>query len=153
MPVVTFVDTPGAYPDGCSEAAGITGSIGELIAAMLDLQTPSVGFIIGEGGSAGALPFTTVDKLIMCDNATYSVISPEGVASIVARDVSKAPDAAASLKLTSADMFRFGIIDYIIETKGTIESVANSIRNGIVNLVDQIESEGIAGTSRIRITL
>jgi acetyl-CoA carboxylase carboxyl transferase subunit beta len=153
IPVVTFIDTPGAYPDVRSEEEGMTRSIGELIAAMLELKAPSVGLLIGEGGSAGALPFTTVDKLIMCDHATYSVISPEGLASIVVRDVSKAPDAAAALKLTSADMFKANIIDYIIETKDTIELVALSIRNGIIQCISQVESEGIDSEKRIRISL
>lgn len=122
-PVITFIDTQGAY---CGKEAEERG-IGEAIAVNLKyfsvLKTPVICFVIGEGGSGGALGIGVGDKLYMLENAIYSVISPEGFASILMRDPTKAQEAANILKLTAKDLYEFGIIHGIIpEAKGGVQN-------------------------------
>lgn len=114
MPVVCLVDTPGAFPGIGSEERGIAGAIAENIKEMAVLETPIVVAIIGEGGSGGALGIGVGDRVLMMENSYYSVISPEGCASILWRNPAKAPIAADSLKLTANDLLEFGIIDTIV---------------------------------------
>lgn len=115
FPVITFVDTPGAFPGIGAEERGQAEAIGECLYEMSHLKVPIVVCVIGEGGSGGALAISVGDRILMQENAIYSVISPEGCASILWRDATKAPQAASALKLTAADLRNLGIIDEIIK--------------------------------------
>lgn len=114
-PVVTFVDTPGAYPGIGAEARGQAQAIAENLQEMSRLRVPILVFIIGEGGSGGALGIAVGDRIYMLQYAIYSVISPEGCASILWRDASKAREAAQALRLTARDLLELGVIDEILE--------------------------------------
>lgn len=114
-PVVCFVGTSGAFCGVDAEERGQGQAIAENLMEMMTLRTPVVTIVIGEGGSGGALALSVADKIIMLENSVYSVISPEGCASILWKDSSKAADAADALKLTAADLKKFGIIDTLIE--------------------------------------
>lgn len=114
-PIITFVDTSGAYPGLGAEERGIGEAIARNLMEFSQLRTPIICFIIGEGGSGGALGISVGDKIYMLENAIYSVISPEGCASILLRDSSRAKDAAAMLRITSSDLLDFKIINGIIQ--------------------------------------
>jgi acetyl-CoA carboxylase carboxyl transferase subunit alpha len=113
-PIVTFVDTSGAYPGLGAEERGIGEAIARNLRDFSQLKTPIVCIIIGEGGSGGALGLCVGDKIYMLENAIYSVISPEGCASILLRDAARAKDAAAMLRITSDDLMDFKVINGII---------------------------------------
>lgn len=114
IPVVTFIDTPGAYPGIGAEERGQAEAIAYNLREMATLQTPIIIFVIGEGGSGGALGIGVGDKIYVMENSYYSVISPEGCAAILWKERSRSPDAAKALKLTAKDLFDMGIIDGII---------------------------------------
>lgn len=114
IPIVTFIDTPGAYPGIEAEERGQYEAIAQSIAFMMGLKVPIVVFVIGEGGSGGALGIGSGNRVYMLENSIYSVISPEGCASILWRDASRAAQAAKSLKLTAQDLYSLGIIDKIL---------------------------------------
>jgi acetyl-CoA carboxylase carboxyl transferase alpha subunit/acetyl-CoA carboxylase carboxyl transferase beta subunit len=114
LPVVTLVDTPGAYPGVEAEERGQAVAIAELIARSARLRVPVVSVVTGEGGSGGALALATGDRLLMLANTFYSVISPEGCAAILWRSATAAPDAARALSLTAADLLRLGLADAIV---------------------------------------
>ena len=114
MPVITLIDTPGAYPGLDAEERGIGHAIASTLALMSDLPTPIVSVIIGEGGSEGALALGVADRILMMENAIYSVISPEGAASIIYRDAKKAEEMASALKLTALDCKELGVIDTVV---------------------------------------
>ncbi len=119
FPVITFVDTPGAYPGIGAEERGQAWAISMSIYRMIGLKVPIITFIIGEGGSGGALAIGVGDKVFALEYSIYSVISPEGCAAILFRDSSKASKAAEHLKLTAKNLLEFGIVDEIIkEPKG-----------------------------------
>jgi len=113
-PVITFIDTPGAYPGIGAEERGQAEAIARNLRAMAELETPIVVVVTGEGGSGGALALGVGDAVLMLENAIYSVISPEGCASILWRDPSYAPQAAENLGLTSGTLKRLGLIDEIV---------------------------------------
>jgi acetyl-CoA carboxylase carboxyl transferase subunit alpha len=113
-PIITFIDTAGAYPGLGAEERGIGEAIARNLRDLSQLKTPIVCIIIGEGGSGGALGLCVGDKIHMLENAIYSVISPEGCASILLRDSSKAKDAAVMLRITSNDLLEFKVINGII---------------------------------------
>ena len=115
IPVVTFVDTPGAYPGDTAEARGQAEAIAKSLEFFSLLKTPIVVVVTGEGGSGGALAIAVGDKVLMLENAIYSVISPEGCAGILWRDGAKAPEAAEALKITAADLKALGAIDEIVK--------------------------------------
>ncbi len=118
-PVVCFIDTPGAYPGLGAEERGIGEAIARNLKEFSILKTPILSFIIGEGGSGGALGIGVGDKLYMLENAVYSVITPEGFASILLRDPSRAQEAAEAMKMTARDLKSFNIIhDIIAEVPG-----------------------------------
>ena len=114
FPLVTLVDTPGAYPGVAAEQHGQGGAIARSQAVMLGLGIPTVAVVIGEGGSGGAIAIATANKVLMLEHAIYSVISPEGAASILWHDTSKAQDAATNMKITAQDLIRFRVIDEIV---------------------------------------
>jgi acyl-CoA carboxylase subunit beta len=114
MPVITFVDTPGAYLGDGAEERGIAIALSESLATMSVIEVPTIAIIIGEGGSGGALAMGVADRVLMQDHAIYSVIAPEGAAAILYRDASRAPEVAQSLKITAADCQRLGVVDLVI---------------------------------------
>jgi len=126
-PIVCFIDTPGAYPGLGSEERGIGEAIAQNLKAFSTLKTPILVFIIGEGGSGGALGIGVGDKLYMLEHAVYSVITPEGFASILLRDPSKAAEAAEAMKMTAHHLQEFGVIHDIIE-EGSAEETAMRIK-------------------------
>ena len=114
IPVLSLVDTAGAYPGIGAEERGQAEAIARSTNASLELGVPNIAVIIGEGGSGGAIAIATANRVLMLENAIYSVISPEGAASILWRDTSKAQEAATGMKITAEDMKAFGIIDQIV---------------------------------------
>jgi len=115
IPVITFVDTPGAYPGIGAEQRGQAEAIASSIECCMSLQVPIITFISGEGGSGGAIALASANKVLMLENAIYSVISPEGCASILWRDPSKSLEAAKAMKLTAKELLKMQIIDEIIK--------------------------------------
>ena len=114
LPVISLIDTPGAYPGIQAEERNIAESIAFNLREMMTLRVPVVAAIIGEGGSGGALGIGVANRVLMMENAYYSVISPEGCAAILWKDRKFAPDAAEALKITASDLHKFGIVDAII---------------------------------------
>ena len=136
LPIVTFINTPGAYPGIGAEERGQASAIARNILEMFDLKVPVVCIVIGEGGSGGALGIGVGDRVGMLENSYYSVISPEGCAAILWKAGDKAPDAADALKLTSKDLLRLGLVDKVIDEplggahrdqKGAVERVRAQI--------------------------
>jgi len=115
IPIVTLIDTPGAYPGIGAEQRGQASAIATSIECCMSLKVPNISIIIGEGGSGGAIALASSNKVIMLENSIYSVISPEGCASILWRDPSKSLEAAEAMKLTAKDLLELGIIDEIIK--------------------------------------
>ncbi|GLI24712.1 MULTISPECIES: acetyl-CoA carboxylase carboxyltransferase subunit alpha [Xanthobacter] len=115
VPMISLVDTAGAYPGIGAEERGQAEAIARSTDACLALSAPNVALIIGEGGSGGAIAIATANKVLMMEHAIYSVISPEGAASILWRDTAKAQDAATNMKITAQDLLRFGVIDGIVK--------------------------------------
>lgn len=115
LPVITFIDTPGAYPGIGAEERGQAGAIASNLMEMATLKVPVIVIVIGEGGSGGALGIGVGDRICVLSNAYYSVISPEGCAAILWKDRSRAPDAAKALKLTAQELLKLGLIDDVIE--------------------------------------
>jgi len=115
LPVLSFIDTPGAYPGIGAEERGQSEAIGACIAAMARAKVPIVATIIGEGGSGGALALGVANRVLVMEYGTYSVISPEGCASILWKDGTKADTAAEAMKMTSSDLLRLKIVDKVIE--------------------------------------
>src|SRR5437899_8869361 len=113
-PVITFIDTPGAYPGIGAEERGQAEAIARNLQVMASLRVPIVSVVIGEGGSGGALAIGVADRLLMLQHAVYSVISPEGCAAILWDDPKKTPDAAEALKMTAEDLLRLGVVDEIL---------------------------------------
>jgi acetyl-CoA carboxylase carboxyl transferase subunit alpha len=142
FPVLTFLDIPGADPGAGSEERGQGVAIAECIQALTELRVPIVATVIGEGGSGGALALGVADEVLMLENSIYSVIAPEGCATILWKDAKQAPAAAAAMRITAADALEFGVIDRIIaepspahETPpATIRAVGGAIRAALDRL-------------------
>ncbi len=115
LPVITFVDTPGAYPGIGAEERGQAEAIARSTECCLKLGVPIVTVIVGEGGSGGAIAIATANRILMLEHAIYSVISPEGAASIIWRDSNKKEEAATNMKITAQDLEQLGVIDGIIK--------------------------------------
>ena len=146
LPVVTFVDTPGAYPGDTAEARGQAEAIAKSLEFFSLLKTPIVVVVTGEGGSGGALAIAVGDRILMMENAVYSVISPEGCAGILWRDGAKAPEAAEALKITATDLKRLGAIDEIIpEPAGGAQknpkSAAMAVKKAVVKALAELVKE------------
>ena len=128
IPIITFIDTPGAYPGKGAEERGQAEAIAKCIECCLNLKVPIISVVIGEGGSGGAIALATANKVLMLEYSVYSVISPEGCASILWRDSKKAKEAAEAMKISSQDLFENKIIDEIIkEPKGGAHRNHNEI--------------------------
>ena len=138
LPVVTFIDTPGAYPGIESEESGLAGEIARTLERMSTLETPTIAVVVGEGGSGGALALALADRVLMQSGAFFSVISPEGAATILYRDAERGPELAESLRITAPELARFGIVDQIVpEPDGGAEAefdlAAEYVERAIVN--------------------
>lgn len=142
FPVITLIDTPGAYPGVESEEQNIGGAIAESLLAFSGIKVPVVSVVIGEGGSGGALAIGVADRVLMLENAVYSVITPEGAAAILWKDKERAKDAAAALNLTAPRLLELGLVDVVIpEPLGgahkDFESTAGGLRE---ELLQQLET-------------
>src|SRR6476620_9523287 len=144
-PIITFIDTPGAYPGIGAEERGQAEAIARNLYAMSRLPVPIISIVIGEGGSGGALALGVSDRILMLEHGVYSVISPEGCAAILWDDPAKVPDAAASLKMTAQDLIDLRIVDDVIpeplggahrEPKAVTDRVAKALTNQLSQLTD-----------------
>jgi acetyl-CoA carboxylase carboxyl transferase subunit alpha len=145
LPIVTFVDTPGAYPGDTAEARGQAEAIAKSLEFFSLLRTPIVVVVTGEGGSGGALAIAVGDRILMLENAVYSVISPEGCAGILWRDGTQAAAAAEALKITAADLKRLGAIDEIgKEPAGGAQTdhraAAEAVRRAVASALAELEN-------------
>jgi acetyl-CoA carboxylase carboxyl transferase subunit beta len=127
IPVVTLIDTPGADPSEESEAGGVAWEIAQLFAAMLVTEVPIVAAVTGEGGSGGALAFAAADAVLAYEDSIFSVIGPEGAATILWRDAERAPEAARALKLTAAELVSLGVADELLAEPPDAASLANAL--------------------------
>ncbi|HEX7062532.1 MAG TPA: acetyl-CoA carboxylase carboxyltransferase subunit alpha [Woeseiaceae bacterium] len=144
LPIVTFIDTPGAYPGVGAEERGQSEAIASSLYLMSTLRTPIVSVVIGEGGSGGALAIGVADRLLMLQYAIYSVISPEGCASILWKSADKAEDAAEAMRITAANLSEFGLVDEVLpEPLGAAhrdpQAMAEVIRNALLKHLDDLE--------------
>ena len=144
IPIIIFVDTPGAYPGVGAEERGQAEAIAKSIECSMDIKVPTISIIIGEGGSGGAIALASSSKVIMLENAIYSVISPEGCATILWRDPKKTLEAATAMKLSSKDLLDLRVIDEIIEEPSggahrdkdqILLDLKNSIRRNLIEFV------------------
>ena len=156
-PIVTFIDTSGAYPGLGAEERGIGEAIARNLKEFSRLKVPVLCFVIGEGGSGGALGIGVGDKIFMLENAVYSVISPEGFASILLRDASKAKDASNIMKITSSDLLSFKVVNGIIEepqggAHNDPKSVGRRIKEVLLEELDKLEKRSVQAMVRFRKT-
>ena len=143
-PIITFIDTPGAYPGMGAEERGQGEAIAKNLMEMSKLKVPIICIVIGEGSSGGALAIGVGDRVVMLENAVYSILSPEGFASILYKDSSKAKEAAENMKLTANDLKKLGIIDKIIKepengAQNDFETVINDIKKYLVQNIKKLE--------------
>ena len=148
LPLITLIDTPGAYPGIGAEERGQSEAIAKNLYAMTELKTPSIGVVIGEGGSGGALALGVVDHLIMLQYSTYSVISPEGCASILYKDAKKADIAAESLGITADHLKKVGLADEVVpEPLGGAhrnkEAMMESVRQSLIKQLSRLKKQPI----------
>ena len=145
IPVISFIDTPGAYPGLGAEQRGQASAIANSIECCMSLTVPNISIIIGEGGSGGAIALASSNKVIMLENSIYSVISPEGCASILWRDPSKSLQAAEAMKLTAKDLLELGIIDEVIKeplggAHRDAETMAQDLKHSIIKNLNYYEN-------------
>lgn len=145
LPVLTLVDTAGAYPGVDAEARGQSEAIARAIETCLDIRVPLVAAVIGEGGSGGAIALAAANTVLMLEHAIYSVISPEGCASILWRDSAHAPQAAEALKLTAPELLRLGVIDRVVpEPLGGAHRLPQQAIAAIGDAIDDVLSPLLA---------
>ena len=142
-PIITLVDTAGAYPGKGAEERGQAEAIAQCLAVFSEIRTPVLAIVLSEGGSGGALAFSVADHIMMLEHAIYSILSPEGFASILWKDESRAAEAAGVMELTASDLKRKGIIDTIIaEPKGgahiCFDYVVEHLREQLENVLDDL---------------
>jgi len=142
-PILCLIDTPGAYPGVDAEERGQAEAIARNLLEMAKLEVPVVAVVIGEGGSGGALALGVADRVLMMENAIYSVISPEGCASILWKDASQAPKAAAALKLTAPHLLELGVIDGIVKeplggAHSDFDAAAAALKEAIVEAFSEL---------------
>ena len=151
IPIISFIDTPGAYPGVGAEERGQAEAIAKSIECCMELKVPTIAIIIGEGGSGGAIALASSNKVLMLENAIYSVISPEGCATILWRDPKKMLDAAKAMKLSAKDLLKLKVIDEIIEeplggAHRDRDIILNNVRETLIknlNYFDELSSEEI----------
>ena len=150
MPVVTFVDTPGAFPGADAEEGGQAGTIARTLQVFSGLTVPTLAVILGEGGSGGAVALALTDRVYMLENSIYSVITPEGCAAILWRDASEARTAADALRITAQDLLQLGVIDEIVPEprkgahkahRATAKKLARALEAGLGELEELSPSE------------
>ena len=146
LPVITLVDTPGAYPGKGAEERGQSEAIARSTEKCLQIGVPLISIIIGEGGSGGAVAFATANKVAMLEHSVYSVISPEGCASILWKDAEKMREAAEALRLTADDLYSLGISDQIIaEPVGGAhrdpEQAIDAVKSAIASMLSSLKSK------------
>jgi len=150
LPVITLVDTPGAYPGKGAEERGQSEAIARSTQKCLDIGVPLISVVIGEGGSGGAVAFATANRIAMLEHSIYSVISPEGCASILWKDAEKMKEAAEALRLTAQDLQKLGVIDRIIKepvggaqrgNRAAIEAVGMAIEAMLKELTGKSQAE------------
>ena len=158
IPVITLIDTPGAYPGKGAEERGQSEAIARSTEMCLKLGAPLIAVVIGEGGSGGAVAFATGDKVIMLEHSIYSVITPEGCASILWKNAEKMKEAAAALRLTAQDLKGLGVIDVVVkeplggaqrDRKAAIEGVREAIRKELADL-EGMSAEAIRTSRRTK---
>lgn len=137
-PIITFVDTKGAYPGIEAEERGQGEAIAKSMFEMSKLTVPIITIVIGEGSSGGALAISIANKIIMLENAIYSILSPEGYASILWKDSSRAQEASEKMKLTAQDLYNFKIVDKIIEEKDEFSKIAEKMREEILSGITEL---------------
>jgi acetyl-CoA carboxylase carboxyl transferase subunit alpha len=145
MPILTFIDTPGAFPGIDAEERGQSEAIARNLRVMSQLKVPIIATVVGEGGSGGALAIGVCDHLQMLEFSTYSVISPEGCASILWRSADKAPEAAAAMGLTAGRLHELGIVDHVIKeplggAHRDYDQAADAIRKALVKQLDELKA-------------
>ncbi len=148
LPIVTLIDTPGAYPGVGAEERGQSEAIAQSLYLMAQLKTPIVSVVIGEGGSGGALAIGVSDRLLMLQYAVYSVISPEGCASILWKSAEKAEEAAEAMRITADSLSEFGLVDEVLpEPLGAAHrdpaAMAEVIRNALLKHLDDLDQKSI----------
>jgi acetyl-CoA carboxylase carboxyl transferase subunit alpha len=148
MPIVTLIDTPGAYPGVGAEERGQSEAIAQSLFLMAGLKTPIINVVIGEGGSGGALAIGVGDKLIMLQYGIYSVISPEGCASILWKSAEKAEDAAAAMRITADSLVGFGLVDEVLDeplggAHRNPQAMAEVIHNALTKSLDELDQISI----------
>ena len=149
LPLVTLIDTPGAYPGVDAEENGQSEAIANNLLTMAELSTPIISVVVGEGGSGGALAIGVTDHLAMLQYSTYSVISPEGCASILWKKADKAPEAAKAMKITASELHAEGLVDTIIQEPAggahrDIVSVAASLKTFLLQQLDDYSRRDIS---------
>ena len=145
MPIVTLIDTPGAYPGVGAEERGQSEAIAYSLYLMAGLKTPIISVVIGEGGSGGALAIGVGDRLLMLQYGIYSVISPEGCASILWKSAERAEDAAEAMRITADSLNKFGLVDEVLEeplggAHRNPKEAAEVIRNALIKNLDELEA-------------
>lgn len=159
LPVVTFIDTPGAYPGVGAEERGQSEAIAYSLYLMAGLRTPIISVVIGEGGSGGALAIGVSDRLLMLEYSVYSVISPEGCASILWKSADKAEDAAEAMGITADSLQEFGLVDEVLaeplgaahrDIRGTAEVIRNALAKHLDDL-DQLSPEQLIAERQARL--
>ena len=139
-PVVCFVDTSGAFCGLGAEERGQGQAIAENLVEMMDLQTPVISILIGEGGSGGALALAVADQVWILENAVYSVISPEGCASILWKDAKKVKEAAECLKLTAQDMEKLGVVERVIPEEKDFGLIYDRIKTALLETLPDLQT-------------
>ena len=139
-PVITFIDTKGAYPGIGAEERGQGQAIASSMLKMAGLKVPIISIVIGEGSSGGALAIGVANKVFMLENAIYSILSPEGYASILWKDASRAEEAAEKMKLTAKDLYDLNVIDKIIdEPEDDFDILTQNLKDEIVETIDKLK--------------
>ena len=143
-PIITFIDTKGAYPGLGAEERGQGEAIAKNLMEMSDLKVPIIVIVIGEGSSGGALALGVGDRILMLENAIYSILSPEGYASILWKDSSRAEEAAEKMKLTAEDLLELGVIDEVLKeangnAKTNMQKMAQTIKKRILALTKELQ--------------
>lgn len=127
-PVLCFIDTPGAFPGVGAEERGQGEAIARCLAEFMNLRTPVISLVTGEGGSGGAIALAVADRVMMLENAIYSVISPRGAASLLWKDASRELEAAEALHITAQDLLGFGVIDHIVSEGSSVSALMKNVK-------------------------